>query len=346
MATKQAAEKGNRRPTARGRRLNELGLACLEARAAAASYEAEAAESLSTGDDLAARRLEVRARRARREADRLYEETFEAAKGLLVRFVGQFRNDKRGSSYFNEEYLAAARAAFAEAFEKWDPQRGSLSTILVYRLRSHVFAEVARFERGGVSMHTFDAERAVGSALAAAEAEDITLTDEELAAASGQTLETVRTIRRARNSTLSLNVQAGEDGDEYGTLLPADTFVSAADEEYELTDELRTRYTEAIFELVESFSTAWMLIRRLGLDGEAPASFAELGDALGVAGETARTRCHAAQQLVEDWISGTEISDETSEPQPPLPVLDISADEVTAFEQLVLFAIEETSVPS
>lgn len=340
MATKEAAKSGSRKPTALGRRLNELGLACLQARKQAASLEAQAAESLSAGDAQAARRLDIQARRVRREAEHLYEETFEAAKGLLVRFVNQFRKDQRGSSFFNEEYLAAARVAFAEAFEKWDPDKGALSTILVYRLRSNVFEEVARFERGGVSMHTFDAERSVAAVLAVADEEGVELTDEELAEASGQTVETVQTIRRARNATLSLNVQASEDGDEFGELMSADDAIPGSDEEYEVSEELRTRYTQAIFELVDDFTVAWMLVRRLGLDGEPAASYAELGSALGIAGETARTRCQPAQQMVEDWIRG-DYPPEPEEEDLLTPELDISEAEVESFEQLVLFSFDE-----
>src|SRR5690606_16882305 len=134
--------------------------------------------------------------------------------------------------------------------------------------------------------------------------------------------------------------QASEDGDEFGELMSADDAILGSDEEYEVSEELRTRYTQAIFELVDDFTVAWMLVRRLGLDGEPAASYAELGSALGIAGETARTRCQPAQQMVEDWIRG-DYPPEPEEEDLLTPERDISEEEVESFEQLVLFSFDE-----
>src|SRR5690606_34710751 len=109
------------------------------------------------------RLAQIRLRRLRRQADQALDALRDQARGILRKEAGKFTPHKKGSrsGELAADYASAAEEGFLIAHRTWDPSKGSFSTWLVMKLKKALQKEVARLERGGVSLHTFYAEAAV-----------------------------------------------------------------------------------------------------------------------------------------------------------------------------------------
>jgi RNA polymerase primary sigma factor len=154
-------------------------------------------------------------------------------------------------------------STYATLWIRQSMQRGAGNTGRTVRLPVHVGQRVRKLRR---------AERELAASLGR------DATDEELATATGLTVEDIADVREIDRDTVSLDTPVGEDGDTtLGALIPLD---GEAPEEEAEQSELRRVVGSALHTLPEQEREVIAL--RFGTNDEPPQSLSETGKRLGV----------------------------------------------------------------
>jgi RNA polymerase primary sigma factor len=121
-------------------------------------------------------------------------------------------------------------------------------------------------------------------------------TDEEVAERLGWNVERVRDVKSAIPDATSLNrpLSSDEDSSELGDFIEDEWESGVASE---VVRELETR---RLMESVERLPERHVLVRRYGLDGEEPATLADLSEELGVSRERVRQLQREAEVMLRD----------------------------------------------
>ncbi|MBI5105585.1 MAG: sigma-70 family RNA polymerase sigma factor [Solirubrobacterales bacterium] len=108
-------------------------------------------------------------------------------------------------------------------------------------------------------------------------------TIEEVAEASGLTVDRAMALRAAPRVTTSLDVPVGESGTSLGSLMPSDLPDVGEEVHVTLGHDAVRRAVAALTEPARS-----VIRLRYGLDGEEPLTYSAIGERLGISGEGAR----------------------------------------------------------
>jgi RNA polymerase primary sigma factor len=188
-----------------------------------------------------------------------------------------------------------------KAADKFDPERGwRFATYATWWIRQAVQRAVADKGRTiRVPVHMGEKIRKMGRVYNELSAElSRRPTDEEVAERLGWNVERVRDVKSAIPDATSLNrpLSSEEDSSELGDFVEDERESGVASE---VVRELETRrLVESVERLPERQRR--VLVRRYGLDGEEPATLADLSEELGVSRERVRQLQREAEVVLRD----------------------------------------------
>lgn len=229
----------------------------------------------------------IRLERARRKLDRVTAELVELHKGLVVSYVSQFR--RRGAEA-GEDYQSAGMLGLMRAIDSYNPHGGSTFASWARRyIKRHVIQDLQTTEYPHIGKSDFDQRPAVLRAerMLRQLAPGYEPTDEEIASETGCTVAQVRRIRNTP-TTVSLDSPVGDSSEPGATALSE----VISDDDMAIEDRV---ITQMALEAISAYGLEcldarerYVLIRRLGLDGEPPDKLHSIGRHLGASRETSR----------------------------------------------------------
>jgi RNA polymerase primary sigma factor len=236
-------------------------------------------------------------RRARAGDKKAREKLIEKNLRLVVSVAKKYR----GMGLPFGDLIQEGNIGLMKAAEKYDPERGwRFATYATWWIRQAVQRAVADKGRTiRVPVHMGEKMRKMARVYNELSAElSRDPTDEEVAASLGWNVDRVRDVKSAIPDATSLNrpLSSDEDSSELGNFIEDERESGLASE---VVRELeRRRLMESVERLPERQRR--VLVRRYGLDGEEPATLADLSEELGVSRERVRQLQREAEVMLRD----------------------------------------------
>ena len=236
-------------------------------------------------------------RRARAGEEEARDELIERNLRLVVSVAKKYR----GMGLPFGDLIQEGNIGLMKAVEKFDPERGwRFATYATWWIRQAVQRAVADKGRTiRVPVHTGEKMRKMARVYNELFAElSRDPTDEEVADRLGWNVGGVRDLKSAIPDATSLNrpLSSDEDSSELGDFIEDERESGVASE---VVRELETRrLMESVERLPERQRR--VLVRRYGLDGEEPATLADLSEELGVSRERVRQVQREAEVVLRD----------------------------------------------
>lgn len=247
----------------------------------------QAKTSSRTPSDVKARtRRLLKARSASndpQEKRRLSEQVFELNRGLALEYASRFWNPT-----FGDDYNAASLGALHRAVEAFDPSKGvPFHKYAWIHIRRDVLDAVRSCEFSDWPERLFLQRQRIRHAEEQLDAMGDHWSDDDVAKLAGCTVADVVEMREYDQGTLPLN-----------ELEVSDRLDSGLDVENSVVQMLEVeRGEEALGTL--HHRELFVFIRIHGLDGEPPETFAQVGSALGISGESVRQIEEKAKRKLE-----------------------------------------------
>jgi RNA polymerase primary sigma factor len=227
----------------------------------------------------------------------------EAARSKLIeknlRLVIPVAKKYRGMGLPFGDLIQEGNIGLMRAADKFDPEKGfRFSTYATWWIRQAVQRAVADKSRTiRVPVHMGEKIRKMARAYSELSAQlEREPSDEEVAERLGWDVDRVKNVRNAIPDATSLNqpLSSDEGSSELGDLVEDERESGAADE---VVQELETR---SLMESVERLPERQrrVLVRRYGLDGEKPATLADLSEELEISRERVRQLQREAEQAL------------------------------------------------
>jgi RNA polymerase primary sigma factor len=236
-------------------------------------------------------------RRARAGDQKARERLIETNLKLVVSIAKKYR----GMGLPFGDLIQEGNIGLMKAVEKFDPERGwRFATYATWWIRQAVQRAVADKGRTiRVPVHAGEKMRKMARVYNELSAElSRDPTDEEVAERIGWNVERIRDLKSAIPDATSLNRPLSSDADssELGDFIEDERESEVASE---VVRELETRrLMESVERLPERQRR--VLVRRYGLDGEEPATLADLSEELGVSRERVRQLQREAEVVLRD----------------------------------------------
>jgi RNA polymerase primary sigma factor len=236
-------------------------------------------------------------RRARAGDKKARDELIEKNLRLVISVAKKYR----GMGLPFGDLIQEGNIGLMKAVEKFDPERGwRFATYATWWIRQAVQRAVADKGRTiRVPVHMGEKVRKMARTYNELSAElSRDPTDEEVAERLGWDVEQVKDVKSAIPDATSLNrtLSSDEDSSELGDFIKDERESGVASE---VVRELETRrLTESVERLPERQRR--VLVRRYGLDGEEPATLADLSEELGVSRERIRQMQREAEGMLRD----------------------------------------------
>jgi RNA polymerase primary sigma factor len=236
-------------------------------------------------------------RRVRAGDEKAREKLIEKNLKLVVSVAKKYR----GMGLPFGDLIQEGNIGLMKAAEKFDPERGwRFATYATWWIRQAVQRAVADKGRTiRVPVHMGEKMRKMARVYNELSAElSRDPTDEEVAERLGWNVERVRDVKSAIPDATSLNrpLSSDEDSSELGDFIEDERESGVASE---VVRELETRrLMESVERLPERQRR--VLVRRYGLDGEEPATLADLSEELGVSRERVRQLQREAEVVLRD----------------------------------------------
>jgi RNA polymerase primary sigma factor len=236
-------------------------------------------------------------RRARAGDEKARDELIERNLRLVVSVAKKYR----GMGLPFGDLIQEGNIGLMKAADKYDPERGwRFATYATWWIRQAVQRAVADKGRTiRVPVHMGEKVRKMARVYNELSAElSRDPTDEEIAERLGWDVDRVRDVKSAIPDATSLNrpLSSEEDSSELGDFIEDERESGVASE---VVRELETRrLMESVERLPERQRR--VLVRRYGLDGEEPATLADLSEKLGVSRERIRQLQREAEVMLRD----------------------------------------------
>ena len=223
-----------------------------------------------------------------------------------LRLVVRIARDFAGIGVPMQDLISEGNIGLMKAVERFDPSKGAKMSVYgacwIKQAITRALASQSKAMR--LPMHVVETLGKIRRAAFRFEEElGREPTDEELAAEVGTTPWRVAQMRMAGTSPVSLDAPVGGGV----TASYADTVADPANESpcEKLQSETRTALLRDAMETLDSREQA-VLRARFGLDGEAPKTLEETGQAMGISGERVRQMQVAALQKLRHRITDAE----------------------------------------
>lgn len=230
---------------------------------------------------------------------RLIDEVIELNRHVVDDYVWKFI---RGTHDVNRpDYQAAGLRGLWDACQTYEAEKGSPfhEWARTFHVRPAVLKAVNRTEFSFLSQRQFQLRQHVKAVEKVLGVAGDTPDDEDIAEATGATVRQVRELREAEQAQPALVAEAGEGARTLGPdqLTPEEALL--ANFEREEADEV---LTEVVRRSDRSHLVAYILIRKLGWDGEPKSDFRKIGRELGVSRNMVQQIHKKAMVLLRDVI--------------------------------------------
>jgi RNA polymerase sigma factor (sigma-70 family) len=219
--------------------------------------------------------------RLRRDVDRITASIVEANLGLVHSYVSKFTSHT--SPEDSADFLAAGVAGLMVAIDRYDPDKGSFGPWAYRPIKRQVLRALRDADFANLNRGDFDRRPDILRAQARLTSDEMPSPSiEDVAAEGGFSTEVVRRVLTAPQLQ-SLSTRVGDGDGDLSELLSDDTDIS--------DDVIRDLSVSAleIYGLTKlDPRELFVVVRRFGLDGEAPSHLSTIGRQLNLSREAAR----------------------------------------------------------